>query len=594
MECKKNIRNVITAVLSTWAMLLLFHVSMRAFIAPFLFAVLYLLFSRTEGERFVFPQDFLALLYTLLTLMAEHKRLTEPFDSSLFRVMTLIIFTAGLYLLLSAAVRAVFAWIAKQKTEKEKEPLKHVFLFTFLACMLCYLPYFLYEYPGICSPDSIVQLEQAAGLRPYSNHHPIVHTYILSLFYRFGENTLNNVNMGLAFYTFVQMTFLSLCCAYLNRTIQILLRGRRRIVNILTMLFFALLPFNGVFAVAVWKDIPFTGIVMLFMSLTARIVYDEQTKEVFSKTNLLRIVSLFLLATALCIFRSNGFYMMLLLLPFFLVFLFLQRKKEEGAQKKLPLAYACALILAVACAVYFRGPVLQSQKVMQPDFVESLCVPLQQVARVIVNNGVLTEGEQELIANVIETEHVKSVYAEDFADNMKELVRAGNQQYLVEHKAEFFRLWLRLGLRYPGTYLQAWIALTKGYWYPDVAYHTAWIDGIIENDVGVYHAPVLRGRVVVKIKEIALKAGEFVPGLGLLFSMGTYTWLLLFAAAWKANKKRLPVFDKGWLILLIPAALLVTLFLATPTATEFRYAYPVVMTMPLFFLTGLEGFEPSK
>ncbi len=52
--------------------------------------------------------------------------------------------------------------------------------------MLCWLPYFLYQYPGIMTPDSVNQFEQVLGLIPYSNHHPWVHTLLIGLIYHIG------------------------------------------------------------------------------------------------------------------------------------------------------------------------------------------------------------------------------------------------------------------------------------------------------------------------------------------------------------------------------------------------------------------------
>ena len=40
----------------------------------------------------------------------------------------------------------------------------------------------------------------------------------------------------------------------------------------------------------------------------------------------------------------------------------------------------------------------------------------------------------------------------------------GRDAYFKEHKAEYTKLWITLGLRYPKTYLMAWMKMTNGYW----------------------------------------------------------------------------------------------------------------------------------
>lgn len=218
--------------------------------------------------------------------------------------------------------------------------------------------------------------------------------------------------------------------------------------------------------------------------------------------------------------------------------------------------------------------------VVQPDFVESICIPLQQTARVICEDKELTEEEWESIHKVIDTTYIKELYAPGFADNMKELVRVGDPGYLTEHKGEYLKLWLSLGLRYPSTYIRAYIDQTIGYWYPDVAYTVGDIDGIIANETGVTSHPLIGGPFIVKTKEILQKLGDMLPLYGLLFSMGAMFWTLTGCIAVVFAKKQYQRF-----ILFLPGlAVILTLLVATPVSSEFRYAYSLAYTMPLYLL----------
>ena len=163
---------------------------------------------------------------------------------------------------------------------------------------------------------------------------------------------------------------------------------------------------------------------------------------------------------------------------------------------------------------------------------------------------------------------------------MKELVRAGHPDYLTEHKGEYFRLWLSLGLKYPDTYLKAYIDQTIGYWYPDVAYTVGDIDGIISNETGITSHPLIGGPFVVKTKEILQKLGDMIPLYGLLFSMGAMFWALIICIAIISAKKQY----RRYILFLPGLAVVLTLLLATPVSSEFRYAYSLAYTLPLYLL----------
>ena len=511
--------------------------------------------------------EITSLFLSFLVILHGRKRYTEGFDSMLFKAAVLLITFLGMFFL----IRTLLAFADRKLLFKEDlfrgtvswTP-RRVFAAVFLACAIVYLPCFLYEYPGIISPDGLNQIEQVTGFKPWSNHHPIAHTLVIGLFYKIGSIFTDSMNGAVSFYTVFQFLFMSACAACVVTTLRN--SGFQRRVLIPAAVFYALLPFQAVFAVYILKDTFFSGIFMLFTCILLNMTSEYRRGAIAVKT----LVLFFVLSLCLCLFRSNGWYAFLVMIPFLLLVF-------RKAWKKLLPVLACTVL----CAFILRGPVMDRAGVVQPDFIESCCVPLQQIARVIVDGKQIPEEDLDLIGKVIRTEEVPALYDAGFADNMKELVRAGDQEYLTAHKADFFRLWLRLGLSHPDSYFNAWADLTEGYWFPDLSYDTATIDGVFPNDIGLYWDPVLRGKAVVKAKEILLKLGDFVPVYALLWSCGTYSWLLVISAAFLIRKKK----GRQYLVVLLPSfAILFTLFLATPVSTEFRYALPVVTTLPLWLM----------
>lgn len=161
----------------------------------------------------VLPRHFypicrlLAVLYTLFYAAAKHAELSGSFDSRIFRLAFLAAAVIGLYFIffrfcelsmlflasrqqrrfaqntlqqpdgacpVPPAISAVHALSRKQK------------LLCYFGLLFCWLFWFLYQFPGVLTPDSISQFSQATGLIPFSNHHPILHTLLFSLFYHIG------------------------------------------------------------------------------------------------------------------------------------------------------------------------------------------------------------------------------------------------------------------------------------------------------------------------------------------------------------------------------------------------------------------------
>ncbi len=561
---------LVQSFFSLWAVCRTCGLSSRSILTPILFITFFLYFkyiSQLEEKRKeIYTRHTTAValavsfFFTLLFLLAESLSLTAGLDHRLFKLVILAVCSIGFFFLIFHSFSLLLILLVPYTLTENPKQVKHIPLFCFFACLLGWLPYFLYEYPAIMTPDSVNQLEQVLAMIPYNNHHPWAHTMVLKALYSFGFFLTGNQNAALAFFTLFQMCFLSACVSWLIATLLKL--GVKNNICYFITAFYALVPYHAVFAVTVWKDVMFSGSVLLFTTALARLFF-------FHSGQLSSRIIYILSGIMICLFRTNGWYAFLFSLPF-LLYAF-----RRHLIQMLPLHL---VILFIALVV--KIPVMNAFHVVQPDFVESICIPLQQTARVICEDKELTEEEWESIHKVIDTTYIKELYAPGFADNMKELVRAGDPGYLTEHKGEYLKLWLSLGLRYPSTYIRAYIDQTIGYWYPDVAYTVGDIDGIIANETGVTSHPLIGGSFIVKTKEILQKLGDMLPLYGLLFSMGAMFWTLTGCIAVVFAKKQYQRF-----ILFLPGlAVILTLLVAAPVSSEFRYAYSLAYTMPLYLL----------
>lgn len=531
-----------------------------------------------KDQRMSTTSYVLAVIYTLCYMLMNTSAYVETLTNRLFRLTVLAAVAIGFFFLFEGLLSCFFTIIKdkaklsqifceNEHTDNRNPFRKHPFLCTFVICLLGWLPYYLYQFPGIMTPDSINQMEQVLGLIPYSNHHPWVHTMLIKAFYTLGYALTGNMVTAVGFYTFAQMSILALSISYFISAMR-MLKLKPFWCMILSLLF-ALLPYHAVYSVTVWKDIPFAAAVLLFMTALLRMKHERQ----------LRHSVIFVIAgIMMCLFRSNGWYAFLVCIPFLFIYYWKHDKKVIGL-------LACSLFTAILV----RYPVMNNFQVTPPDFVESLCIPIQQISNVLVNDRTLTAEQNALIDHVIDRSYVKELYNPTFADNMKELVRAGHPEYLETHKKEYLRLWLQLLIQYPADYLEAYIQQTNGYWYPDSYYPVAEAEGISLTTLGISHTPLIRGPIVVKAKEIAIKLGSMIPVYGTLWSMGVAFWVLLLAmgSVWirRENKK---------LLYLLPCIMLwLSVMIATPVATEFRYVYFLILCEP-FFLCMMLLPEPQN
>lgn len=534
--------------------------------------------SQKADRRMKVVSAVLAVIYTLCYMLLDASHYIEALTNRMFRLGILAAAAIGFWSLFDALLKFLFLWVTEKEKMKElfceKEPDKsrnpfatHPLAATFLVCLLGWLPYFLYQFPGIMTPDSINQLEQVLGVVSYSNHHPWVHTLLIKVFYSIGFAITGNMVSAMGFYTFAQMCIMAFSVGYFVSSMRFLhLKAGWCIVMALV---FAILPYHAVYAVTVWKDIPFAAAVLVFITSLLRLRNEEKWQHAV----------LFALSGAMmCLFRSNGWYAFLVCIPFFVVSFWKKQRKVVGL-----------LAVSLLAAVVVKYPVMNGCQVTPPDFVESLCIPVQQVSYVLANDRELSPEQLELIDAVIDRNYVKDLYNPEFADNMKELVRAGHPEYLEAHKKEFFKLWLDLLIRYPGDYLEAYIQQTNGYWYPDSYYPVADAEGVSATKLGVSHTPLIRGPLVVKGKEIAVKLGSMVPVYGTLWSMGVAFWILLLMIGCVLVRR-----EEGKLLYALPSLLLWgTVMIATPVATEFRYVYFLMLCMP-FYLCMMVLEEPSQ
>ena len=587
----KDISNVLRSVLviiesffAAWAIMRVGNLSSMNIIAFLFFGLCYSFISRIKKETKILNREtiknhkiitvLLSAVFTLFYLSDTRKELVADLNNRLFQLIIIMAVAVGLYILFYYGIRYLMLklhFFNLPDSENKEKVIEKLPLLSFFICVLCRISWLLYSYPGIMTPDSNNQFEQVIGMKPFSNHHPWLHTMTISLFYNIGTIFSDTKNGAFVFFTIFQICFMAFAVAYLIWVISKYTKNLYLLVGLIAI--YALLPYHNVMAICIWKDIMFAGTLLMFCTSLFYLLKEDIKKE-----NIFSIILYFLSGFFMCLYRSNGWYAFVVTFPF-LLFAF-----RKNWKTMIPLHIALVAIVLVV-----KGPVMDHYGVTQPDFVESISIPLQQVGRVIATGQELTDEQEELIGKILKVEYVPELYTEYISDNMKELVRAYHPEYLMEHKLDYLKLWVELGLEYPDIYLDAYIAQTRGYYSPSANYNVAEVDGIIDSETGLYREYLLRGQPIVKIREILIKLQDMIPLYGALWNMGSLFWgTLLFLGLAIGRKNSFAIKDNMNFLDLITVwmpniAVIATLLIATPVAIEFRYAYNLAYCIPLYF-----------
>ena len=491
-----------------------------------------------------------------LTISTTKSLLTGLFGHLESTVRFIVIFLGGLYIIYFIlrwiALNAVpFVWAARNYDSKPMT----LFLVTFGLFTVVYSSIlFLCFYPGILPPDSIEQVEQILSGH-YSNHPPFYHTAVIGLCMQIGKLFSSNINDQVAVYSFFSVLLMSFTFAYTVTTLYQLKISIKIVTGVMAA--YLLLPYHIFYSFTMWKDVPFSAFVLIFMVSVFRLLHHVGNNKSLSTG--LMVLSSF----GICLFRSNGMFAFVITL---LAFALLYGKRHPKI---------CLILLSViAFSWVLKHPVLNARHITQPDTIESLSIPAQQIARVVKECDDLTESQKDLIARVAHIEKIPGDYKEYLSDPIKENVRArGNQEYITTHKAEYLRLYVTLGLSHPKQYFQAWVEQTKGYWNAGYDFRQ-WQVNNMWNDIGItrqVNAPALYG--ICSTYSLDFPKIEWLKPF---VSIGLHTWCLLVTTyiGWR-KKDRLTVF------LTVPViAIVFSLLIATPVYSEFRYAYSLFCCLP--------------
>ena len=455
----------------------------------------------------------------------------------------------------AAALLSVMLERGYARSGKREKRFRAGWAFAFI--LACYGPMFLIAFPGSFAYDVPYQLRQAVtGV--YSTHHPLLHTLLLGGLLQLGR-ALGDIDIGAALYTAVQMTLLAGCFARTCSSIaqQSGARAAKR-----AAVFFALYPLHMVMAVNATKDVLFGG----FFALTLAFLNEMNTKP--TRSLYAKIAVCGALAVML---RNNMAYAALVWLALWIIGF---RKKGRNA--------ALAVLLALALGLGGNAGLKRATHAEDGDLSEMLSWPIQQLARARLYDGGKLDDEEKAAIDELMPGEAWRLYDPTVSDPVK--FEFDTQAFRADTK-KYIDVWLSVGKKCAGTYLDATAALTYPFFYPYQTYRVsryyvqmgmteAYDESWCDFDPPESRSPL--PRVLASLSwRFGAKGAMQIPVVGWLFNTGVIVWMMLFFVLREMYWGRWMRFGAA----LLPVLLWGTYLLGPVMAG--RYIYPFVCVLPV-------------
>lgn len=433
-----------------------------------------------------------------------------------------------------------------------------VFFCVFLAAVLVDSTFlFFAQYPGVVSVDSVSTIRQVME-NDYDNIMPFWHTATFGVLFKLGYLLFRDYSAAVAFFHFMQILFMAACFGFAVTTLY---QARvPKLCILLVSLVYVFSYYNIIYSVTLWKDVPFGGAVLLFVTALYRLIRHV------GKSRRLNYLVMIAGATGLSLLRTNGWYAFLVTTVIMLIAL--RRYERKLITTMLTVLLLCWVLL---------NPVLSMLGANEMNYVEALAVPFQQVARVIAEGRSLTQEEEALLSQAFSLNKVREVYTPGTVDPVKfEAFQYNNLPAIKERLSDYLRLYARLGVRYPGDYFKAWVEETKGYWNGGYEF---WVynDYVMDNDYGISGGD--NDNAISSGFRGLFRYQEKLAILQPLVSVGLCVWIVVACCVLNALKQR-----REFALSIPVIVLAVGLWVGTPACTTFRYAYPMILTMPVILL----------
>ena len=486
----------------------------------------------------------------------------------------------GYTLIFHTALSGLFRWLkerqgrAAETIEGEKHGYaglltRRPFPTVFCTLLIGYLPYMIVSYPALFMGDCQTIIPQGFGASPLTTHHPVPYTLFLCGVLRAGKDLLSSWNAGAFLFALIQTLFFLAVMAY---SIQVLIQkaGCSWKWALALEVWYVLGPRISNCMFVITKDVWYAACLLLFGASVFCVQREGWTRK--------NTIQLALSAVGILCFRKDGFYVLLLS---FAVYLLFSRKLRKG----MPVF----LIAVLGLHFLFNQVIYPAAGIEKGSIKEMLSIPLQQTARCTKYLGdSLTEEEKSEILDLFYFDSIEEM-GETYDPSLVDYIKFRFPEQ-VDHEtlSRYLHLWARMGLKYPATYVNAFINNYFEYVYPGCIFMQCsydWSETCFDRvnaKIGAdFRYPEALDSCRRGLETVREKIFETYPFR--LFNMpGMATCFLLIWAFWLIYSGK-----KEHLMLAVPLFVVMLICFASPCNGYYcRYQYPLLPYLPWAMLAG--------
>ena len=426
-------------------------------------------------------------------------------------------------------------------------------IYIFLLIIICWIPYWLAYYPGFFNYDPW-QVDEYIHNK-YSSHHPMIHSFLLGLFYYSLGAKHGMPNLGVALYAVFQMISMAIIFSYTFNFIQKNISNR--VFQYFVLVFFCLFPINPILAMSTTKDILFSG---LFLLACVFLVENNKEKQKYFSVKF----------TIICIFmallRNNCIHAMCLFVCLVIFIWIKTRDKQIKTIIVKCILLTIVLKISLVFAVMLFNADVSNEK-------EMLSAPAQQMGRIL-----LFSKDNDLKNNIKTIFDKECSYFEYRADSMKDhYLNTKNKNFV----AEVLNLSFISFCREPLISIDSFLLTTSGLWdltttssaniYPN--------QGYLLTDVKQGYGITVTSKFekLKDICEMQFTKNEYqkIPFVSICFSCAIPTYVVLFSFVifYSFNKKLYLLMSLFFLSYIVTIAFGPTIII--------RYVYPIYIVVPM-------------
>jgi hypothetical protein len=497
----------------------------------------------------------------------------ESFQDVVFSLFK-IIFLSVIFVMLHYSIMKLIEKIKNQNNNKDLLVIndklkKHSWLKYFLIIALCWIPVLLAFYPAIVSYDGGYQIRDFF-FRGNMYHHPFLITVIYTTFYALGVNVLNSATLGMFLFSVFQMSFMAFIFAYAVKIIEE--SGKKWLRNI-SLIFYAIFPYNQLFSMITTKDVIFAGLMIVFIIKLYKMLEEKYKAGDY--------IFLIIIGVLMLLSRNNSVLVLKVALPFIILVLIKNKKN---------LIKVISVFLIIICLYQTINKSLNTSVDKKNDEGYLRISPFSQAVAKLVNEkeNELTEMEKEKITYYFKDyKKLAKIYKSNIADNTTGMI---NNKNVMSDKNEFFKFMWQLGKKYPVIFVDSFLNTTRGYWYiNDNSFNKIWNEehpetmGALELfcfKIGKENGEVVEASKLPKLKQLyqslfCQNKYQDIPVLYILFQPATYFYITLANLLYSIYKR-----DKNKQVI----AIIFFIYFASCFLTNcaiVRYIYVIIVNVPI-------------